>query len=167
VVLHASLNALRVLVCPVIRATDRAAFVNHVAGIVRMGSEKQMIRPNTSAVVALVGDYQPIWDWPVCQFIGNAMSTMRSSPYRVLTIPVGERTSRPYPARIRLSDFAPEPIWRFAPGFVVAFMRAVAALSALVRSYLSAICTSPDKRFYWHNYAHCSTTVLAVEDVVS
>lgn len=65
------------------KSTHASPFFHHISGIIGLCSEKQMIRINTSRVVALMKDEKIIGDAAVAKFPGDPVSGKEPAPARM------------------------------------------------------------------------------------
>lgn len=84
----------------------------HISHVVLRSAEKQMIGANTTGVVAVMANIQPIRDRSVMNFPGDAMGIKVGLIGTTdATVSMRER-AYPFPARIGLVDFCPEPCFK-------------------------------------------------------
>lgn len=107
----------------------RASFANHVAHIVALCAQKQMIWVDAGRVIAtgtVMAHIQSFRDWATQQRPGNTMCRGGASIDADVAMPPRTSMSRPQPAFAGLIDVSPEPIGDGDfQGSVIAGLRAV------------------------------------------
>src|SRR3990172_2700570 len=82
-------------------------FHQHVARVVALGSQKEMIRIHTGWNIAPMKHAQAVGDSAVSDFPPNAMSVVGPTLHRDLAVAQAGPGADPQPARIGLLDFRP------------------------------------------------------------
>lgn len=83
---------------------------DHVLSVVGISAEKQMVRPHTRRVIALVTDQHPCRNLTKVHFPRKTMGKHDPGSVSSLDLPVAERNmcTRPDPARVGFGDLLPE-----------------------------------------------------------
>src|SRR6185503_8604809 len=111
-----------------------SSFRCRIPVIVRIRADKEMIRPDTTAVIAVVKDKESVRDGADHQFIRDAMGAGQSIPTAVIiedAIAASTYSSFPHPARTEVShmrgngsvlvDVRPETVSPWSRSFPVVF----------------------------------------------
>lgn len=98
----------RVGVAPIAATACRPAFRVPVRDIVQLGSEEEMGWIDAVAHVATMQHFHAIGDWPVLQFVGEAMSEVSSPVDCHSAVPARFQLASPQPAAVGLVHHAPE-----------------------------------------------------------
>lgn len=86
------------------------AFFDPVGHIVLVGSEKEMVRPNATFVIAMVTNHQSAGDFSVMHHPGYPVRAEWLSGYMKRTVTALGPTCRPIPAPIGFRDLFPKQI---------------------------------------------------------
>ena len=81
-----------------------------VGGVVRVGPEVQVVRPNASPVVARVKYALPLRDGSACELPGGAVRRSATTLHREPAVAAGGQRCLPLPTACRLGDLRPEPL---------------------------------------------------------
>ncbi len=90
---------------------------NHIAGIVLIGSEHQMLWISTNRVVAFVHNDKPIWNGTVCERPRHSMDIPVCVQMGYKAVPLVTYLASPQPAVIGFPKLGPEPFLEMYVGF--------------------------------------------------
>jgi len=92
-----------------------SAFCRTISHVCFLAAKKQMIRTNTSWVVALVANKKSVWNWSMGQFPRNSVrkTATSSSFFSNHSIAGFVSISCPDPATVRFFDFAPKSVCKW------------------------------------------------------
>jgi len=127
------------------RSKASAIFSKHISHVVSMGSEKQMVRANTSRIITMMTNLQRILKWSISHFIGNSVSVFSNTllpvhAYKDGAVRATTATTfftNPIPTILRFVDFGPKLSFKFFRkfhhGHILSYQRMTVKLLVGVR----------------------------------
>ena len=107
--------------CLSLRCT-KATLSERVQGVVPWGSDKEMVRPYASGVIAMMADKGSVWDRPVGKLPRNPRGGTKTTLIVKDPVPLKVRRGHPFPAPLSLDHLRPESLilrWMVGPSGIV------------------------------------------------